>query len=384
MARDGIDVIVALGNTGQWDSLNASNRYLTTIGGNGSLSSCVFPREGEVTAYVNPTPGSAYWRAFQDWVSDVRDLISFYAMTDAIVTRLRELPEGVQKGRVGLVGLADLPRVPEGIVSTGAFERIRAALPTAEIVNATPLLEEARAVKGPEELDALARSVAIVEAAIDRIAAEARPGVPENVVYARALATMVERGSEIPLFFSLQAGPPQRQQNHTQPNERRLVAGDVISTEIDASVLGYRGQVTQPFVLGRAPDLYREMMAIVVAGIDRCYAAIRPGSTPGELASIASDVSRDGFQCRIVIHGRGLGDDAPLLVFRSQAGARGERMAQWRFAENMVLMVKPYVFHGDLIGQAIEDSVGWGDSIVVTDTGVRRLGTKRPEIIEVT
>jgi Xaa-Pro dipeptidase len=384
MERDRIDALVALGNTGAWDSLNAGNRYLTTIGGNGSHSSCVFPAEGEVTAYVNPTPGSAYWRAFQDWVTDVRDLTSFYAMTDAVLARLGELPERVQKGRIGLVGLAGLPRVPEGIVSHGSYERIRAALPDAELMNATPLIEEARAVKGREEIAALERSVAIVEAVIDRIAAEARPGVPENVVYARALATMVEEGGEIPTFFSLQAGAPQRQQNHTQPTARKLVAGDVISTEVDACVMGYRGQITQPFVLGRATPLYREMMSIVREGIDRCYAAIRPGATPGDLARIAADVSREGYQCRIVIHGRGLGDDAPLLVFRSAAGARGERMAQWSFTENMALMVKPYVFHGDLFSQAIEDSVGWGDSVVVTATGVRRMGTKPPEIIEIT
>ena len=383
MARDGMDVIVALGNTGAWDSLNASNRYLTSIGGNGSLSSCIFPLEGEVTAYVNPTPGSAFWRSFQDWVGDVRDLVTFYSMTDAVVVRLLELPERVRKGRIGLAGLAGLPRMPEGIVSTGAYERIRAALPEAELVNATPLLEEARAIKGPEEIAALERSVAIVEAVIDRIAAEARPGVAENVVYGRAVATMVEQGSEIPTFFSFQAGPPQRQQNHTQPTRRKLVAGDVISTEIDACVLGYRGQVTQPFVLGTTSPLYREMMAIAREAVDRCYASIRPGSTPSEVAAIASDVSREGFQCRIVIHGRGLGDDAPLLVFRSQAGSRGERMAQWSFVENMALMVKPYVFHGDLFSDAIEDSVGWGDSVLVTADGVRRMGTKPPEIIEI-
>src|SRR5262249_53903396 len=137
------------------------------------------------------------------------------------------------------------------------------------------------------------------------------------------------------------------------------------------------------FVLGQATHPYREMIEIVRAALERCYAAIRPGATPADLALIASDFSRGPYQCRIVIHGRGLGDDAPLLVFRAHSGARGERMASWTVSENMVLMVKPYVFHGDLFTQAVEDSVGWGDSIVVTATGTRRLGAKACEIIEI-
>lgn len=383
MERDGIDAIVALGNTGAWESLNANTRYLVGIGGNCSIASAIFPLDGEVTAVVGSVPGAAYWRSYQDWVTDIREPTGFFAVTDAAVARLRELSPSAQTGRIGIAGLADLPRVPEGAVAHGAYERMREALPQAELVNATALLEEARFIKSDEEIDCLRRGVEIVEGAIDVVQAEARPGVAECVVYARALAKMVEEGSEIPTFFSWQAGWPQQQRNHFQPTQRPLQAGDVISTEIDARVLGYRPQVTQPFVLGPVSSRYAEMMSIHAEALQRCYDAIRPGATPGELATIAADVSRGPYQCRVVIHGRGLGDDAPLLVFRSQRESRGERMSRWTFERNAVLMVKPYVFYGDPFEDFIEESVGWGDTVVVTDAGPRRLGTKRPEIIEV-
>jgi Xaa-Pro dipeptidase len=383
MARDGVDAIVAPGNSGAWEHLNANARYLVGVGGNCSPVAAVFPLDGEVTAVVSSVPGSVFWHGAQDWVTDVRDPAGFYALYDAVARRLQELPAAARRGRVGIAGLADLPRFPEGSVAHGAYEALRRALPDAELVNATPLLDEARFVKSAEEIRFLQEAVRIVEEAIDVLAREARPGMPERVVYARVLARMIEEGSEIPTFFSWQAGWPQRQLNHFQPTGRRLRAGDMISTEIEASVIGYRGQVTQPFVLGTVSERYGEMMRIHGEALERCYAALVPGATPAALADIAREVSDDPYTCRIVIHGRGLGDDAPLLVFRSQAGTRHERMSEWRLAQDAVLMVKPYVFLGDPHRDFVEESVGWGDTVVVTAGGARRLGTKPPRIIEI-
>ena len=50
MDRDGLDAIVALHNSSNWDAGNANGRYLSCIGGNCAQISVVFPREGEVTA----------------------------------------------------------------------------------------------------------------------------------------------------------------------------------------------------------------------------------------------------------------------------------------------------------------------------------------------
>jgi len=384
MARDGLDVIVAPGNSGAWEHLNANARYLVGVGGNCSPVVAVFPLDGEVTAIVGSVPGSVFWLGAQDWVTDVRDPAGFYALYDAVGERLRELPAAAQRGRVGIAGLAGLPRFPEGVVAHGAYEALRRALPDADLVNATALLEEARFVKSAEEIGFLTEAVRIVEQGIDVLAREARPGVPERVVYARVLARLIEAGSEIPTFLSWQAGWPQRQLNHFQPTGRPLRAGDVISTEIEASVIGYRGQVTQPFVLGAVPERYREMMRIHAAVLERCYAALVPGATPASLAEIARDVAAAPYTCRIVIHGRGLGDDPPLLVFRSQTGSpRHRRMSDWCLAEDAVLMVKPYVFLGDPHRDFIEDSVGWGDTVVVTGAGARRLGTREPGIVEI-
>jgi Xaa-Pro aminopeptidase len=385
MTADGLDAIVALGNTGAWDMLNANVRYLTGIGGNCSIVSAVFPLNGEVTAVVPQTPGARYWLGAQDWVIDVREPRELFGVMDAVVDRLGELPAATRRGRIGVPGLAGLLRRPEGAVVHGELERIRHALPDAEIVNATATLEAARFVKSDEEIAFLRRSAEIVERAVDVIAREARPGVRECVVYARALATMIEEGSDTPTFFSWQAGPPHgRQRNHWQPTQRPLDPGDVITTEIESSVIGYRSQVTQTFVLGRRSERYDEMMAIHREALARCYAALVPGATPAEIAQVAADASRGPYRCWMIIHGRGLGEDPPIFIFRSGATRRrdGEEPAAWRLEEHAVLLVRLYVYLGDPFAGPV-DSLGWGDSVVVTSAGARRLGTKPPGIIEI-
>src|SRR5579862_2077628 len=184
MERDGLDVIVAPTNTGGWDSLQANARYLTSIGGNGAPVTAVFPREGDVTAITGPVPEKAYWLAFQDWVQDIRP--SFFSLGDALIQRLREL--GVEHGRIGLAGLALVPRLADGIIASGTVEKIRAAFPSTEIVNATFLMDEARFVKSEEEIAFLRQAVALAERAVEVLKREARPGTPENVVYARMQA----------------------------------------------------------------------------------------------------------------------------------------------------------------------------------------------------
>ena len=138
MDRDGLDAIVAPSLGG----LQAAVRYLTGIGGNNAPVAVVFPHAGEVTALTGPVPHREHWLAFQDWVTDIR--ANFFSEGDALVERLREL--SLERGRIGIVGLADLPRLPDGIVPHGIYIKLRHAFPNAELVNATFLMDEARFV----------------------------------------------------------------------------------------------------------------------------------------------------------------------------------------------------------------------------------------------
>lgn len=394
MERNNIDVIVAPSNTGGRDGLQANVRYLTGIGVNSTPVAAVFPREGEVTALTGPVPYREYWLGFQDWVTDIR--ANFFSEGDAIVERLREL--GVEHGRIGIAGLADMPRMPDGIVSHGVYMKIRNAFPNAELVNATYLMDEARFVKSEEEIAFLERSVGLVEGAIETLVQEAHPGVPENVVYARMIANMVENGGELPTMILWAAGSPQPPTNAFMPTQRKLQQGDIITSEIEAHWGGYVGQVTITGSIGKAPPEYLEMYRIQQEIIDQAYEHFRPGTTIGEFLRIGEQATRGTlYSSRMIMHSRGLGNDAPIAVF----GGRDERIKNWRIEENAVFVIKPVVmtnawvrsvsWGGNVIGSAnAAETTGqramtvcWGDSVVATPNGARRLGKRSRAFLEI-
>ena len=170
------------------------------------------------------------------------------------------------------------------------------------------------------------------------------------------------------------AGWPQPPSNQYMPSRRTLCAGDMILTEAEARWGGYIAQNTQPLFMGRAPDEYRSMFNLQQEALAACHERLRPGSTVGEIVEVAASFSRDDYQCRLIMHARGLGDDSPMAVY----GARDQLMRDWPIEENSTFIVKPMVRTPDNARR-----IYWGDTVVATANGASRLGRRRPEIIEI-
>ena len=149
MAAEKFDCLIGFPNQGRFEQLQANTRYLTAMGGFACEIAVVFPRDGEVTSFVQSGRDIAWWKEAQDWVTDLRNCRRLWS--DGIVTRLKELK--LTRGRIGVIGLKGLIRAPEGVVPWLSFERVKEALPEAEFVSATEIVLETRAVKSAEEID---------------------------------------------------------------------------------------------------------------------------------------------------------------------------------------------------------------------------------------
>jgi Xaa-Pro aminopeptidase len=368
MEQDGIDAIVAPPHTGHHDHFSAYGRYLAGIGGFSFEVGVVFPREGEVTAITVPDVAPQKWAAQQDWVSDIRS--SGRAFGDGIIVRLGELR--LRRSRMGLAGLSGVPRFADGIVPHLLYTKLAAAFPEAEFVDCTHLLDVARYVKSEEEIAFLRRSVSLAEAAIKALRNTARPGATEASAYAAALGAMIEGGSEIPAMIMWQAGPPDNLVSAGPPTLRRFEAGDFLRVEIEGRCGGYCGQVTQMMVLGSLPPLYGDMWRLQQEAVQLCCAEMRPGITLGELAERTEALAqRTPYRIRFLMHGRGLGDDAPMYVFSAS-----DQVKRWPIEAGASFIAKPVVSRD---GAA---DVVWGDSVVVTAKGAERLGNLEPEFME--
>jgi len=372
MRRDKIDVIVTPQNSGHSADYQADTRYLTHCGGGEPDVAAVFPLEGEVTAIA--TSAAPRWPTVQDWTQDVREARRNYGR--AIVERLKEL--NVERGRIGISGLGEIEgtRTPEGTIFYGTWKQIREAFPNAELVDATKILADVRYVKSQEEIDVLTRSMEIVELAIQAEIDAARPGVKDWEVWAAAQYAMMRNGSEMPVHcFWVSGKNPKR--TLTRPSMRILERGDVIINELEASWIGYRSQGVQPVFVGVVNPAQAELIKVQREIFNRVLESLKPGTTVGELAELSRKTAENiaprtgpaaGAKGDLTMHGRGAGDDSPIIT----PHARSPKQLALPMLENMVLVCKPSAISSD--GEYI---CQWGDTVVVTKNGGRRLG-KRP------
>ena len=370
MVRRGIDCLLLPANTGRWDQLQGDSRYLTTIGGFATEVFTVFPREGEVTAYIFNR--AVWWKQAQQWIVDVRDGRNRWGQN--AIERISEL--GLQKGTIGISGLAGLFRAPEGIIPYSSVKAIQDTFPQAKIVNATEMMQEIRAVKSAEEVSMLERSAAIVEKTIEAMVENANPGVSEKELYGAMVHAMLANGGELPTLFFLSAGPGLSNSSFV-PTDYRIQKGDRIIDEIEAKYGGYAAQAVCPMVIGTADDEYQKMIDISRACFDAILDAMKPGITFGALFDVYKKTVEDQGKGKYLwnhpmMHARGLGDDGPALLGDKDL----ERFSKIELQTGMTFILKPQVRPAQGKGRA-----SLGDTVTVTENGARRLGKRELRLI---
>jgi len=377
MREQNLDVIVTPQNSGHSADYQANTRYLTHCGGGEPDVAAVFPIEGEVTAIA--TSAAPRWPTVQDWVTDVREARRNYGR--AIVERLKEL--NVERGRIGITGLGDVEgtRTPEGTIFYGTWKQIREAFPQADLVDATAILDEVRYVKSQEEINVLVKSMEINELAMQAEVETAKAGVKDWEVWAAVHYAMTRNGSELPVHcFWVSGRNPKR--TLTRPSMRLLERGDVIINEIEASWIGYRSQGVQPVFVEVVNPVQAELIKVQREVFNRVLENLKPGVTVGELADLTKRTAASaapktgpaaGARADLTMHGRGAGDDGPIIT----PHARSPKQLGVAMRENMVFICKPSAVSAD--GEYI---CQWGDTVMVTKNGGRRLG-KRPHDLAV-
>jgi Xaa-Pro aminopeptidase len=115
---------------------------------------------------------------------------------------------------------------------------------------------------------------------------------------------------------------------------------------------------------------------------NRVMEHLKPGVSVKELADLTIKTGEAaapksgpaaGARGDLNMHGRGAGDDGPIIT----AHAKSPRQLATQLQENMVFICKPSAHSAD--GQSLST---WGDTIVITPKGGRRLG-KRPHDLAV-
>ncbi|HEY1269820.1 MAG TPA: M24 family metallopeptidase [Candidatus Binatia bacterium] len=378
MRGAGLDAIIGFPNQSHWDQFQADIRYLTHIGGHQTEVAVVFPISGDVTAFVRGGNEVEWWGIAQDWVKDIRQTRRTWA--DPVIERMKELK--LDRARIGVTGLAGLLRAPEGTVVTGMLDKAKKAFSGATFENATELLQDARSVKGKEEVAWIERAAGILDKVADAILAKARVGVMENEVVAEIWRTIIANGGDYPSMTHWGAGKGVPWACRISPH-RKLEAGDMINTELEAKYGGYIAQTIQAACLGKiAPDLKRAF-DVSVEIFDDLVAYMKPGATYRQVIAHYQQRVREAgcIPKGMLLHGRGIGEDRPQVTGEADVGyttAQYTMHLDIPLVEGNVMVLKP----GAMVSDA-PDSIRCGDTVVIEAKGARRLGKRKftfPEI----
>jgi Xaa-Pro aminopeptidase len=380
MLRDNLDAVIGFPNQSHWDQFQADIRYLTHIGGHQTEVAVVFPLSGEVTAFVRGGNEIEWWSIAQDWVTDIRS--SRRTWGEPVIARMKELK--LEKGSIGVSGLGGLLRAPEGTVVSGMLEKVKDAFPRAKFLNATELLQDARSIKGSEEVAWIERAAEILDKVVETILANARPGVMENAMVAAIWQTIIANGGDYPSMTHWGAGADIPWACRIAPH-RPLHVGDMINTELEAKYGGYIAQTVQAACLGKIkPELKRAFDASVKV-FDELVKFMKPGVTFGDVVALYQKLVRlSGHTPKgMLLHGRGIGEDRPQVTGAADGdiynSATYTMHLDLPLVEGNVFVLKPGVMPG-----AAPDSIRCGDTVVIEKNGARRLGKRRfrfPEIL---
>jgi Xaa-Pro dipeptidase len=363
MRRANLDALICLPNQGHWDQFGADARYLTQIGGFQTEVAVVLPLESDVTAIVRGENEIEWWGLAQEWVKDIRPSRRSYG--EPVIQRLKE----IRAERVGVVGIEGLVRAPEGTIPWGIYEKIRGTLAQVRFQNATDLMQEARSVKSTEETAFVEKAAGIIELAIEALVKEARPGVPESYLVGEMLKEITKQGGEPITMLLFGAGGPEVPWAQRVVTSRPLKTGDLINTEAEAKYAGYIAQALQPISLGARPKELERIFDTTKVIFEKMLKLLKPGSTFGEVVAFYQDEVRSaGYEPDgALMHGRGLGEDAPMLW----GAVRNFPESQASLKEGHVFIFKPAARKGEM-----RDYIRAGDTVVIERSGARRLGKR--------
>lgn len=237
------------------------------------------------------------------------------------------------------------------------------------LLDGEEITEKTRAIKGPDEINAMRCAMNACEASVAAMERAAEPGMTENEVWAVLHAENIKRGGEWIETRILSTGP------RTNPwfqecGPRVMAAGELLA--FDTDLIGCYGMccdISRTWLLGDGePDaeqrrLYREAHAQIVENT----AILGPGKSIREIAMGGRNPPPEFAPQRYgsKMHGVGLCDEWPIVRYGMDWI---EGPYDYDIEPGMMLCVEAYV--GAVGGR---EGVKLEDQVLITEDGVENL-----------
>jgi Xaa-Pro dipeptidase len=242
------------------------------------------------------------------------------------------------------------------------------------IDDATALVDKLLMHKTAGEIVAVRRAAQIADEAYAEFLKAVRPGRRQYEIVADIEAHLRARGC--PDNFMIIGSGGKDVLGMTPPSERRIAAGDLVTTELTPSVEGYFAQICRTLVVGKATDAQRRAFAVFAEALEAGIAAVRPGVRAADVARAENDVFRKhglgeyttSQWTRVRGHGMGLFADSKPHILED---------VNTVLEPGMALIVHPNTYHPEAGYMVL------GDGIVVTERGAEVLCKTPRQLFEV-
>lgn len=240
--------------------------------------------------------------------------------------------------------------------------------------DATALLDRLLMHKAEAEIAAVRRAARIADEAYGEFRRAVRVGRRQYEIVADIEAHLRRRGC--PDNFMIIGSGGKDVFGMTPPSQRRIAAGDLVTTELTPAVDGYFAQICRTLVVGPASDAQQRAFAVFVAALEAGIAAVRPGARAADVARAENDVFRKAGLgeyttsqwTRVRGHGMGLFADSKPHILED---------VDVVLEPGMTLIVHPNTYHPQA------GYIVLGDAVLVTESGAEVLCTTPRRLFEV-
>lgn len=234
-------------------------------------------------------------------------------------------------------------------------------------------LDQLRVIKEAEEIDCIEKACAIGDEAFQDIVAYIKPGMTEIEVAARLENTMRCLGSEKVSFTTIVASGKRGSLPHGIATYKLIFDGEFVTMDYGAVYRGYHSDVTRTVCVGTADEKQREIYSAVLSAQELGVSLVKPGTSGIEVDRQARQLLEKAGLAKYF--GHGLGHSVGLEIHEEP------RLSPKSSCESLeagtVITVEPGVYIPDWGGVRIEDSV------LVTETGSRRLTKSSKKLLEI-
>jgi Xaa-Pro aminopeptidase len=179
-----------------------------------------------------------------------------------------------------------------------------------DLVDATDLVDEIKAIKSAEERSLIRQVAAMQDEVMARVTEFIRPGLKDFEIAAYAQYVGQQLGSEQGIFLCSSAPPGQAASFRPRSMQgRTLERGDVYSLLVENNGAGgYYTELSRMFVLGRVPEELKEAHAAVLEAQRYALTLLKPGAAAADIYAQHNSYLRNHNlpeEHRLSVHGMG-------------------------------------------------------------------------------